>query len=508
MKTSTDIVIMGSGMAGICAADAALARGYRVVVCEKKPYQGGAVSNCPVAFITIRNQREFKDAAFRLLYEYSNYNADPSVIRQYVNHSWRTKEYIERLGVQMFPAQMLELEDIGNPKYADGFPTAIMAHGDFYMVPGRGKGHGGSLICLNAMRDIVSRGGIYMLNTPITDILQNEEGAVTGVICVNNETQEQIEVDCKAVIIASGGIMEDREMMKEYTGFTFTDYNCSGDGNVLFNCFPDSGQTGDGQKLAWKLGGAKTAIAVSGHNLVPGPGIVADSPWIVYNETRTIQEQPYLWVNRMGERFIDESISNNHMAISTGIANQPGRVSYIVFDEDTRLHLEQDGVDYMYFVFPVQKLTDIPGQFKRLRDEIGNKHIFLADTIEELCAQAGIDENGMKETLTRYNAFCDSGIDEDFAKDANYLLPVRRGPFYAMRVYCAGYDTIGGIKVNGKMQVVTEEGTAIPGLYAAGDNMLTAFYGNPPTGGSAGAYFAMPFGFAAGESACDILDKS
>lgn len=52
-----------------------------------------------------------------------------------------------------------------------------------------------------------------------------------------------------------------------------------------------------------------------------------------------------------------------------------------------------------------------------------------------------------------------------------------------------------------------EDGKAIPGLYAAGDNMMSEFYGNPPTGGSAGAYFAMPFGFAAGDSACDYMEK-
>ena len=98
-------------------------------------------------------------------------------------------------------------------------------------------------------------------------------------------------------------------------------------------------------------------------------------------------------------------------------------------------------------------------------------------------------------------------LSGEFGKNAKYLRPVRKGPFYAMRVFCAGYDTIGGIKVNGKMQVVKEDGKAIPGLYAAGDNMMSEFYGNPPTGGSAGAYFAMPFGFAAGDSACDYMEK-
>ena len=89
------------------------------------------------------------------------------------------------------------------------------------------------------------------------------------------------------------------------------------------------------------------------------------------------------------------------MAISTAIKNQPGRVSYFVIDEDTRLKLENEGLDYMYFMFPIEKFHDIPGQFRHLRDDIGNKHIFMEDTIEDLCAAAGIDETGFKETLAR-----------------------------------------------------------------------------------------------------------
>ncbi len=507
MKLKTDVVVMGSGLSGICAADAVLAQGKDVIVFEKKTYQGGAVGNCPIAYVCIPDDSEYQDAVFKLIYDYTNYNADPAVIRQYVKNSWRTKDYLERMHIQKVCIQDVPIDEIGDPKYADGFPPAVCAYGEFFMAQGRGKGHAGALLCLRGMQDIKRRGGTYLLNTPLTDVIQDEKGKIIGAIGVNNETGETVEVECEAVIICSGGIMEDRELMKRTTGFTYTDNDCSGDGNVLFNCFPNSGQTGDGQKLAWKLGGEETAIAVTGHNLVPGPGIVASSPWIVYNETRTLQEQPYLWVNRNGERFMNESISNNHMAISTAIKNQPGRVSYFVIDEDTRLKLENEGLDYMYFMFPIEKFHDIPGQFRHLRDDIGNKHIFMEDTIEDLCAAAGIDETGFKETLARYNQFCDQGNDEDFAKDARYLYPVRKGPFYAMRVFCAGYNTIGGIKVNGKMQVVKTDGRPIRGLFAAGDAVQTALYGNPPTGASAGAYFAMPLGFAAGDSACAYIDK-
>lgn len=506
-KFQTDVVVMGSGMSGICAADAVLAQGKKVMVFEKKPYQGGTVGNCPIAFVSIPDDEDYQDRVFKLIYDYTNYNADPAVIRTFVRNSWRTKEYIERMKVRMIPVQNVPIDEIGDPKYADGFPPAVMAYGEFFMAQGQGKGHGGALLCLRGKKDIEKRGGIYMLDTPVTDVIQDENGKITGVIAVENKTGERIEVECRALIICSGGIMADRKMMKEKTGFTYTDYNCSGDGNVLFNCFPNSGQTGDGQKLAWKLGGEETAIAVTGHNLVPGPGIVASSPWIVYNEMRTLQEQPYLWVNRNGERFADESISNNHMAISMAIRNQPGRVSYFVIDEDTRQRLENVGIDYMYFMFPIEKFHDIPGQICHLRDDLGNKHVFMEDTIEDLCRAAGIDEEGMKKTLERYNRFCDQKHDDDFAKNPQYLYPVRKGPFYALRVFCAGYNTIGGIKINGRSQVINTEGKPIQGLFAAGDAVQTSLYGNPPTGASAGAYFAMPLGFASGDSACAYIDE-
>ena len=506
MHLKTDIVVMGSGAAGYCAADAILAKGKEVVVFEKRPFQGG-VANCAIQFIVVRNEKAYQDKAFQLLYEYGNYNGNPLVIRQYVNNSWRTKEFIERLGVKMVAADLVPLKDLGSPERADGFPPAINVHGDDMLAMGRGKGHGGALIGLRAMRDIEKRGGKYLLDTPLTDIKTDENGNVCQAIGVNNKTGETVTVDCKAVIICAGGMMDDPEMIKEHTGFIYTDYNASGEGNVTFNCFPNSKQTGNGHKLAWKLGGAVGAVSIEGHDMVPGPGLVGPTPWIAFNEFRIMTEQPYCFVNKNGNRFLDESLSNNYMAINRAIRNQPGRVSYMIFDDDTRKHLEEEGVDYFYFVFPAEKLTDIRGQFKEVIEVKKNKHVFMADTIEEICAQAGIDKEGLKATLDRYNGFCDKHSDDDFGKDPKYLRPVRKGPFYAMRVFCGGYNTMGGIRINGNMQVIRDDSTAIPGLFAAGDNVLNELYGNPIIAGLGAAYFAMPLGFAAGDCACDYIDQ-
>jgi fumarate reductase flavoprotein subunit len=109
--------------------------------------------------------------------------------------------------------------------------------------------------------------------------------------------------------------------------------------------------------------------------------------------------------------------------------------------------------------------------------------IFMADGINELCAQTGIDPDGFKETLDIYNGYCDAGHDPQFAKNPAYLRPVREPKFYALRCFCGGYQAMGGIKVNGKCEVVNQDHKAIRGLYAAGDCAAGEIWGNPPTGG-------------------------
>ena len=506
MNLQTDIVIMGSGAAGYSAADAALKKGKRVVVFEKRPFQGG-VANCAIEYIVVRNEKAYQDKAFHLLYEYGNYNGNPKVIRQYVNNSWRTKEFIERLGVKMEAADLVPLEDLGAPERADGFPPAINVHGDDMMAIGRGRGHGGALIGLYAMRDIIKRGGIYLLDTPLTDIKMDENGAVCEAIGVHNRTGEEVHVSCKAVIICAGGMQDDPEMIKEYTGFTYTGKDAPDGGNITFNCFPNSQQTGDGHKLAWKLGGAKGNVGIEGHDMIPGPHIESSVSWIPYNQFKIMTEQPYLWVNNRGERFFDESLSNNHISTCRSIRNQPDRMSFMIFDDDTRRHLEEEGVDYFYFVFPADKLTDIKGQFRDLIDNWNNQHVFMADTLEELCRQTKIPEHTLKETIDRYNHYSETGVDEEFDKPGQYLRPVKKGPFYCMQIFCGGYNTIGGIRINGNMQVIRENFDPIPGLFAAGDNVLNELYGNPIICGLGAAYFAMPLGFAAGDCASDYIDN-
>ncbi len=76
----------------------------------------------------------------------------------------------------------------------------------------------------------------------------------------------------------------------------------------------------------------------------------------------------------------------------------------------------------------------------------------------------------MTATIARYNGFAANGEDEDFGKEADYLVAVEQGPFYAFKLNIGAFCTMGGLKVNVNNEVEDEKGKVIPGLYAAGND--------------------------------------
>lgn len=496
---TTDIAIMGSGLAGLSAAVKAAEAGSRVAVFEKRPFQGGGVSNTPMMTLVVRDDQAYKDKAFKVHMEYTNYSADAAVVRSWIDNSSHIPAFVNGLGIDFLHTLKFDLETLGQlPGYSAGFPKG-MHIGDYYLLKPQGKGHGAAVICKRLADTVKKLGGELYFSTPVKSLIR-EGDEVVGLIAIN-KAGEEIRVSAKAVIVASGGFSDEPDMIKKYTGFTYTNNNCDDGGNVLFNTLPGSRMTGDGQKAVWEIGGARGSMGINGHNLVPGPGIIGQTPWVMKNQMRIIQEQPYLWVNQRGERFIDEDISNNHMAMGTSISRQPGKCAYIIVDEATVRRMERVGLDHIYFIFPAETLTDVRGQFEHLIHEVGNKHAFMADSIDELCAQTGISAVGLKQTLEAYNGYCDAGYDVQFAKNPQFLRPVREPRFYALRCFCGGYQGMGGIKVNGRCQVVDDGHEPIKGLYAAGDCAAGEIWGDPPTGGIGVSTISFSQGFISAREA-------
>lgn len=471
-----NVAIFGSGLAGMSAAVTLLEHGVKnVAVFEKRPFQGGAVSNTPMCFLAVKNDPVYQDKAFKEHCLFTSFDGDMETARAWLNNSWRIPELIRGLGLDFDGFVETPLEEIGrNDGYTGGFPFG-MNLGDYYILKARGKGHGAALICLRARQRIEKNGGEMIFNTALQELTM-ENGAVTGAI-VKEKNGEAIRVLANHVIIATGGLGNAaKEMIWEETGYINTDRALSNGGNHYCNSFVNDQMTGDGLKAVWKIGGEKCKIMGAGRH-IGYPGLLNYVPWITKNQIATIMEQPYLAVNQYGQRFIDEGENRRSANIAAAMRNQPGRVAYLIFDDATMKHLETQGTEYFYMIFPATIIENGREQFRQMIKD-GSKQVFLADTLEELAEQTGIEKEGLLQTVERYNTLCEKGHDDDFGKDPAYLRPVRKGNFYCIRMCNCTYSMVGGIHVNGKGQVLDQAHRPIPNLYAAGDCAAGCIYGD------------------------------
>ena len=101
-------------------------------------------------------------------------------------------------------------------------------------------------------------------------------------------------------------------------------------------------------------------------------------------------------------------------------------------------------------------------------DKYGEKGLYKADTLEELCDHMGADVEAVKQSIEHYNELCANGVDLDFGKDSQYMSAVETPPFYGARL-CPGLAAInGGLAVDEHHQVIDENREPIPGLFAVG----------------------------------------
>lgn len=514
-RVYSDLAIMGSGLAGLGAAYmAAKEHNMKVAVFEKRPFQGGSVSNCPIQMMSVPDDRKCLLKALDVVGEFTNYACDLGLVRTWFTYSSRLPKLVfEDLGIKYDSAVYVDPDTYGTERAFGGvgFPKG-MDVGDYYFMRGRGLSHAAPLICLRLRREIEKMGGEFYFSTPITEITREENGKVTGAKARSVDGKDEYEIVCKAVCVASGGFSNDKKMLKEELGLTlendiYPSFD-TGKGNVMFIHFPNGKYTGDGQKAVWKIGGYKGGMAVTGPVNVPNPGVYGNVPFMAVNQTRIMQEQPYLWVNRLGERFMNEEMSAQHMASAVHVLNQPGNYAWMIFDEDTAVRWSKRGCEdgFVYFVFQGVQITHIREQLDKMI-EAGSVHVAHADTISELCEKTGICEKGLRKTLERYNSYCDIGMDEEFGKASRYLYPVREesGHLYALRVLFGGYMTLGGIKVNRYCQVLDVDKNVIPGLYSAGDMISGSIFGDPPTCGTGTLSQALSTGLAAGDYASQFI---
>ena len=122
----------------------------------------------------------------------------------------------------------------------------------------------------------------------------------------------------------------------------------------------------------------------------------------------------------------------------------------------------------MYDVRDLPDLDVIDGWFRKGM-ESGSKYLGMADTIEELAEQIGLDPAELKKTVDTYNASCAEGLDWEYFKDPAHMVPLSEGPFYALAGRMMTDGAFGGILVDETMQARKAGGGLVEGLFVTGD---------------------------------------
>jgi fumarate reductase flavoprotein subunit len=222
---------------------------------------------------------------------------------------------------------------------------------------------------------------------------------------------------------------------------------------------------GDGLRMAMELGAANEGLGTIHIN---GPRFDGAGGYagVVCQEPNTV------WVNKRGERFADETTAFNHYESVNILLQQPGKISFTLFDEEIKRGVMEKGpIKLRQGVFSGVTQKDMENLSSQLQLQEDKRAVKISLTWEEIAAWIGAEPTVLKATIEQYNGFCDRGHDDDFVKERRYLRPLRTPPYYAMKCRTDILGTLGGIKVNERMEVLDHQDNPIPGLFGAGTDV-------------------------------------
>lgn len=419
---TADVIVIGAGGAGLTAAITAADNGASVIVLEKMPIQGGNTLISGGEYAApgnwIQTEEGIEDNAeqfYNDILKGGDNENDPSLVRVLAENALAGANWLKDYIGMEFEDHMLffgghSVERSLVPKNATGYEmiSKLTAKLDEKNVP-------------------------LHKNTAATELIQNQEGKVTGVKAQYGNQTVTYNAN-KAVILATGGFGANLDMRVKY--------NETMNENILST--NTVGSKGDGIEMAERIGAQLTDMGY----IQTYPTCDAQSGALLYVGDVRMEGRSIL-VNKEGRRFVEELERRD--VISNAVIEQTGGVSYMFWDESA---MSDSGL-------AITHEAEYNGLILR-------KQLVKADTIEEAAAFFDIDAAELKKTVENYNQYAKDGKDLEFNKRGE-LVPFGEGPYYIMVSKPAVHHTMGGVKINTEAQVVDIDGNVIDGLFAAGE---------------------------------------
>ncbi len=448
MKAEYDMIIVGSGGAGMSAAIEAKDKGFNPVIFEKMPVVGGNTNKASsgmnasnTKFQKEQGIEDSNDAFYEETLKGGHGTNDKELLRYFVDHSAESIDWLDSIGIRL------------NNLTITGGMSQKRTH-----RPEDGSAVGGYLV-KGLTENVQKRNIPIFVNTDVKEIVKSGD-AVTGVK-VQVQGEKEKEVKGKTVIVTTGGYGAAKDIIGEVRP-ELKD-------KVTTNSI---GSTGDGIKMIEKVGG----YTVDMDQIQVHPTVQQDKGVLI---GEAVRGEGAILVNKEGKRFFNELGTRDK--VTAAIEALPEKQATLVFDQGVRDRAK--AIDFY----------EKEGYVKK------------ADTLEALAKEIGVPEENLKATMKTWNEAVKNQKDTEFGRTTAMEHDLSKGPFYAITIAPGVHYTMGGVKINANTEVLDKNQKPIPGLYAAGE-VTGGLHGQNRIGGNSVAEIII-FGRQAGLQAADYLKK-
>lgn len=483
----TDILIVGAGNGGMFAAAYAAANGLNFRIIEQNAnvqdtrHWYGAVDSAAA-----KEAGEPATDKAKLLSEISRYasgKCDQRVVKTWINESAAMHDFMRSIledkygWVCDFTSGSEAAWPTENAEHNTDYLFPVQEHN--YMASERESGLARNELLLQYIQEL---GYDVDFKTSLAKLEKNSEGRITGIIAQSTEDDHFIRYNAnKGVLLACGGFPGNPYMMEQLDPLGTS---------VTTACSYSPADKGYGIRAAVWAGANldKEAAPMLFDRGVVAPGVDggyvdSDSAFGGKAFPGKIRQynpgtQPFLKVNRNGERFANESCPYNDIVYAA--AHQPGRVYAQICDAN----ILEDAKRFHTIGCSAQTRNGGEKYIQGKMDEaIEAGALFKCDTLDELADKMGFTgaaKDTFLATVERYNELYDKQNDEDFGKPAYRLSAIRTAPFYGCWLGASLLTTEQGIAINEKGQALDNNNQPMEGLYITGDMSGSFFANNYP----------------------------